>query len=137
MEDCGWKLGNKLKEMNKKLEILYPRVEAKIVRRENPLKSKILKEISDIKNSPIYKRYLELQNKLHEASISESRFICAKCGHEEKTKNLTLYNFISYSNTMDNDRYEDYNIICPKCGCFNFLRKDIRGPFKKTEEIYE
>lgn len=123
--------------MSNKLEILYPRKEAKITVCEDRAKSKILKKIALIENGKTMGRYNKLQNELFEIVRSAPKFTCGKCGEEERLKNLILLRFVSFSNTMDNDRYEDDNIICPKCGCFNYVKEVNEQAFKKIETIYE
>lgn len=118
-------------------KIKYPRSAAKF---RFPEKSEELKriqqEITEIKNSDIYKKLLELNQKLKNPE-DNIKFVCFKCEEETDISKLTLYNYITFSNSMDNYRYDDYNIICPKCGAFNFIRakKDI-NLFKKVKEIY-
>lgn len=122
----------------KKLEILYPRSEAKIYTLESNKEKEIFEEIDLIKNSYMFKVYEKLLKDLENVKSEKPRFICGKCNEETKLKDLTLYNFISYSDTIDEDKYNDYNIICPKCGYFNYLnvkdRYNIHG-FDRISEI--
>lgn len=111
--------------MSEKLEILYPRVEAKLYIMENKEEQRVLKKIAAIKKSKTFQRYEKLQENLADIEESKPTFACGRCNATKKTKELVCHVFVTYSNTMDNDRYEDYNIICPNCGCFNYIEKDV------------
>lgn len=121
--------------MNKPTEILYPRGEAKIHLVTSKSKKSLAKRIKAFEDSLEYKEYLLLKSKLSDALSAESRFTCWRCKKEGKTEDMTLYRFISYSNTMDNDRYEDHNLVCP-CGAFSYVKK-LTFPVKNMEDIYE
>lgn len=124
--------------MNKKLEILYPRFEAKFYRSNDTDEKSIMRQISALEKGKTIKRYKKLLELLNSEREKIPRFICGNCSNEQKLKELKLFRFISCSNTMDNDRYKDDNIICPKCGYFNYV-KDADGKFslKQIEEVQQ
>lgn len=123
--------------MSKKLQILYPRRPAKFLSSTNTNEKTIMRQIAALENGKVIKRYKKLQELLHIERSDIPRFVCGNCSEEFKIKDLTLHRFVSYSKTMDNDRYNDDNVICPKCGFFNYVEKEDSYKFKNIEEIYE
>lgn len=123
-----------------KKEILYPRSPASIFISQIKDEAKIIKKIKKIEDGKIFLKYKTLQEKLLQIERDKPTFKCGKCATEEKLKNLTLYRFITYVRNADEDIYEDDNIICPKCGCFNCVRvkpglsDDMFGKVEKVDE---
>lgn len=118
--------------------ILYPRGQANFY--QSPSVIRDLKyldtKIKEFEETDVVKEYLSTlkQRKAREEDIL--KFKCTKCSKSFKIKNLTLYRFVSYSNTMDNDRYEDDNIICPNCGYYHFIKDNkYQWYFKEIKEI--
>lgn len=117
-------------------DILYPRGQALIRKVESKLEKGVIDDIRSFEESPEFKKYLENQTKLSDIIDAKSEFTCWKCSKEQKTKDMTLYCFISYSKGPDEDRYEDYNLVCEHCGSFSYL-KDTIYPFKEIQNIHE
>lgn len=119
-----------------KLEILYPREKAEISSGETDEKI-ILRQIKKLEDGKTIKRYKNLLWLLQVEKTKVSRFTCGKCSEEFMLKDLTLHRFVSYSNTIDNDRYEDDNIICPKCGCYNYIWDKISDSSLVSDSLFK
>jgi 5-methylcytosine-specific restriction endonuclease McrA len=123
--------------MPEKLEILYPRKEADIkIVDFSKEETELDKQIKEIKEDEVYKKYERLIKLKDILTKSKNLFTCWNCGIQVQTQNLTLYNFVSISDGPDENRYEDYNIICPSCGKFSYLKKPTCN-FKNKEEVYK
>jgi hypothetical protein len=122
-----------------KLEILYPRKEANIRIAPSTKQKAVAARIAEIEASDVYKEYKCLQTEWLELEAAKPRFTCWNCSTEKPLKDLVLYDFVSFSNTIDEDRYDDHNIICPKCGAFSFLKgvKYSDSRFKDNVEVFE
>lgn len=124
--------------MKEKFEIIYPRCSGEITISGSTKERDILKRVNEIKNTEIFKEFNKLNKELGEIMSQKPKLICGKCKGKTKIKDLVLYNVISYSNTMDETRYDDYNVVCPKCGIHNAIDSEYRfSPFKETKEVYK
>lgn len=119
-------------------EILYPRYEATIRVTPSKREPTIVKRLAKIEASAVFREHVRLTEELAKVQRAKPQFVCWHCPTTLPLKDLVLYDFVSYSNTMDNDRYDDYNIVCPKCGAFSSLKQVTyadRAQFKTLEEI--
>lgn len=121
-------------------KILYPRSNAQFYNSQ-AVKRKVKRlerTVAELLNCETVKNYFYSVRLLSEAKNSILRFECQSCNKTYPVKDLTLYRFISYSDGMDEWRYEDDNIICPNCGYYHYIDKKVQEGYKTYfKEIVE
>lgn len=119
-------------------EIRYPRHEATIRVVQSKREPIISKRLAEIEASAMFKEYTRLTEELATVQRAKPQFVCWHCPTTRPLKDLVLYDFFTPGDEYNHNRCDDYNIVCPECGAFSFL-KDVtyadRTQFKETQEI--